>query len=236
MRSKSPRAICLSLTLLAAFVASCATNFLEPQAPSSPVEEAQLLLVQEKFADARALLEAFLSQNPNDAKAGALFATTFAGEAGVSIIVLTERTLNSGGGAGEDEILQSILPDATDANIALIRRAKEEIESIPEAARNSDITFEATIYSTAFLFLSLENLVNSAAPPTPEQAREIIKSVAQASELAEQSGVPAEQIEKAQAEIANAPGDTDEEKLDNYLDKLREENGGVLPEVPADAQ
>lgn len=235
MRFLTRSALALTLMTSASVLplAGCGVNYLEDQAPQSPVEEAQLLMEKEEHLEARRVLEEWLSSNPDDAKARALFAATFAAEAGIAIIDLTKKTLE-GGAQSDEDLIKSILPQSTDSNLALVRRAKNEIELIPGELRNADIDLEATVYTAAFLLMFLDNLASSNELPSLEEAVELLESLDEAETLARENNIPPQEIEKIRAEINGSDGANDQEKINSYLEKVRAENGGTLPDVPQD--
>lgn len=212
----------------------CGANYLEEQAPQSPVEEAQLLMEREEYLEARRALEEWLSSHPDDEKARALFAATFAAEAGIAIIDLTKKTL-SGSDQSEEDLIKSILPEATDDNLALVRRAKSEIDLIPIALRNADINLEETVYTAAFVLMFLENLAASTELPTLEQAAELLETLDSAESLARANNIPSQEFEKIRAEIDDSDGANDQEKINSYLEKFKAENGETLPDLPPES-
>lgn len=214
--------------LLCNFVAACGSNQLKNRAPKSEVEQAQILMEKGKYAEARALLASHLAKTGDDYKAVALLAASYAAEIGLSVIEITEKSLSTGKKSQQDLITQ-VLPEATDANVSIAKQAKSIILSIPEAVRNADMKFGATLYVTVYTMLLLEQFKLNPTVPTPEQAAEFLESIDKAAALAAANNIPAEKIQAAKAQIANEPGATDAEKLNSYLEKAKARNGGTLP-------
>jgi hypothetical protein len=223
--------LCLMACSPAALWVGCGGNYLEKRAPESPIEKAQLLMEDDAFLQARQILATWLESNPDDAQARALYASTYAAEAGVAIIDLTQNSLN-GGQQSDQDLIKSILPEATDAHLELVRTAKAEIESIPVEMRNGDMDLQATVYAAAFLLLFIDNLAASTDSPTPEEAAELLTSLDEAEELMRENNLPPTEIAKVRAEIAQSAGATEQEKINSYLEKVRAENGGELPTPP----
>ena len=215
--------ISLKLILLPLVALSCGVNQMKNKAPASPVEEAQLLLEKGDYLGAREKLSNHLENKPEDYKATALLASTFAAEAGISILDLFERSLNA---AGEDQkdIIEELVPAATEVNIALIRTARNLIAPIPADAKEADIAFGETIYVSVYTLMLVKKLSIKEEPPTLEDALEMIESLDSAIELAEKNNIPTAKAEEVKSAIAAEPGATEQEKLKSYLDKVKAKN------------
>lgn len=209
------------------FCAACGQNQLKARAPASPYEEAQNKMENGDYLSARTLLEAIIEENPHNERAIALLAATYAAEVGISIIDLTEKGLQSDSAA--DSGLASIVPDATEVNLQIVKTAKDLIITIPEENRVQDMSLGATIYVTVYGIMLITYLAQSDHIPTPEDLLEIISSLDQASELASANGIPADQINAIQAAIESQSGETNEDKVSAYLEQVRVQ-GGILPE------
>lgn len=219
------------LATFSLFTPGCGTNKLKNRAPKSDVEEAQILMENGKYPEARTLLEAHLAKTADDYKAVALLAASYAAEIGLSVIEISKKSL-SGGNQAKQDLIAQVLPEATDENIAYAKQAKLIILSIPDAVRNADMKFGATLYVTAYTLLLLEQFKLNPTVPTPEQAADFLESIDDAATLASANNIPTEKIQSARNEILREPGATDAEKLNSYLEKAKSRNGGTLPSPP----
>lgn len=209
--------------------AGCGPNRLQDRAPETPVEDAQVLLENGHYTEARTLLEPYLVAHPDDHRARALLAASHAAEAGINLYALAESTLSNPGQTQED-LIAPLVPEPTASAIASVRLARTIISAVPADLRTPDIGLGATVYSAIYTLLLIKQLTSSTTAPTAEQALEVLQSLDDAAVLAAANGVPASQIAEAREQIRALPGATDAEKLAAYIAEQKAKSGGSLPQ------
>ena len=128
--------------------------------------------------------------------------------------------------------MSSVLPEVDASNRSLMLEVVTLLASIPEALRTNADNFKATLFNAAFTALQAKFFdgdgdgkysIEELSKLDDASADAIINSLLDAQNSAvifqgaESEGVAAEKIQEIKAQLDAQPGDTNAEKLRNYL-------------------
>jgi hypothetical protein len=231
------------LTCLA-LAAGCGTNLLKSTEKKDPPEDATLALERHDETAAISILERALDGDPTNPQLLSILSTAYAQRAGIEPLVFAERLASSqsqsggdsGGGSGASNFTSmfSLMPEATTAHLSDLDRAVEILtQDIPADLRQPGDVFKFALYQTASVILHTKALDRdgdgklSAAEIldlSDGSAAGLIGQIAQAAALLSgtdsadtASQKAAEALSKYQSAIDAAPGDTQTDKMRNYL-------------------
>lgn len=225
--------------VLGAFTA-CGSNPYKSYEEKDPAEDATVALENNDANKAISILTDALEADPDNVIYKSVLALAYAQRAGIDPLTIAQKmgtsssssSTSSGNGLTS---LFSIMPDATDANIADVDVAVALLYSIPTAQRISADILKLAMFQVAAMTLRSKQLdtdgdgVLSTAEllqMTPESAVAILSQLAAAAGIYSGSTststtdkAASEQISKIQTTIQDQPGATDQEKLQSYLGK-----------------
>jgi hypothetical protein len=217
----------------------------------NPGEDAVVLMEKGKPDEAISVLESALVDEPENYRLVSLLSAATAQKYGISLI---DIALKMGGSGDEEEgeegseseqpaggnditNLFSVLPDPTDANIAGVEEARDIMASIPVGFRKTGDTFMLSLLNTSLLGMRTKKLdTDGDGQLSPvelldlseDNATAILGDLISASEsfAGESGGAEAaqEKLQAIQDEIDAQEGETEAERLRNYLN--RERTGG----------
>jgi hypothetical protein len=226
----------------------CGANAFESTETQDPAEDATLALEKENPEKAISILESALEDEPTNYKYLSILALAYAARAGIIPIDFAENfatTSKSGSDPDNNNQIQlmfSVLPEPETQTLADIDKAVDIlVNQIPQDQRQPGDVFKIAIFQTAAFVLhtkafdsdldgdiSLEEI----AAMSDEQADALLSQLLSASTLAglgadKSSKKAAESLEKFNAKIQDKPGDTDADKLRNYLATQGDANESV---------
>jgi hypothetical protein len=238
----------MTLLLASHAVAGCGNNMFASGERKDPAEDAAIALERGDEDEAISILEAALTDDPENWNYVSVLGAAYAQRAGVEPLSIAQgmaEQTTSGGDESDDSAsatsqgdmvdLFGIMPAATEASLADIDHSIELLATIPADARTNGDAFKIAIYQTCSMVmhmkildtdadgeLSLEEITNL----SDLGASGLLVQLAGAQALAAGGGSEtmakaAESLEKYQAQIDAAPGDTQEDKLRNYLAKTQ---------------
>ncbi len=225
-----------AIILAATTVIACSSNTFSSLDAADPAEQAVVEMEKGKPQKAIDLLEKNLRDDPDNYQWISLLSAAYAQKFGIDTLSFAERLATGtafDGSANAITAMYSILPDATDDNIAGITYANDLLLTIPEADRTEADHFKLALLSMAEMsirtkkydtngdgVLSAEELLAMGSGDATAILGALLNS-AEALAFANANGVNSEQAAEAitqiQSEIASQPGANDEEKLRNYL-------------------
>ena len=238
----SLRILFASMTL--ALIAACGTNPFKTYDKKDPAEDASVALEQNNPQKAINILEAALADDPGNVTYTSLLSMAYAQRAGIDPLTLAQKmgtsttssstsSTTSTAPANGVTSLFSVMPAATDANIADVDKAVALIISIPNASRISADTLKLAMFQTAAMTLrakALDTNGDGVLSPAELLAMSTTSATAILSQLAGAAGAFAgntststtdaaasAQVTKIQAAIDACPGASTDEKLKNYL-------------------
>ena len=231
-----------TIILFLALLTGCGDNVFEGQEQSDPAEDATIALENQDPDAAIEILEDALEDDPDNAQYTSILSLAYAQRAGVEplsfALELTtgeEEDEDSGdsGGSTQYELMFAILPDPDDQALTDIAQAVSLLSSLSSDDLLPGDTFKLAMFQTAYFVMQTKrldtDLDGSLAGTevddlTAEDAAALLNQIDQVSALLAESGeddatsaAAAESIAEFQAELDAQPGDTDEEKLENYL-------------------
>lgn len=241
----------LHIMIWCLIVSGCGNNSLKQFEKEDAAEDAAIELENEDPDKAIEILDEAIADDPENWKLISMLSAAYAQKAEVDLLDLAlnmaiTSTDDTDSASTEDQTelaqLWEYLPPATDANLTNADTAVNLLRSIPQAERTQADHFKLALLSTASLSLRLKSFdLNgdgqlSAAELARiglEDASAVLSGIAGAAEAigyageqGENADVAAETIASIAAEIEDTPGDTDQEKIQNYF----EQNQGSLPE------
>ncbi len=224
------------LTLLLFALNACSSNTFSALDTADPAEAAVVAMEDGKPQKAIDLLEKALRDDTTNYQLISLLSAAYAQRHGIDTLSFAEKLAtddNSNGSANAITALYGILPDATDEHIDGIHYANVLLMSIPEADRTAADNFKLALLSMAETSIRTKkydtNRDGVLSPDeltilTGDDAVAILTALLNSESalvLANANGVNSEKaaqsIAQIQDAIANQPGDSDEERLKNYL-------------------
>lgn len=220
-----------------AVLVSCGANPLKTYEKKDPAEDATVALEEGNPDKAISILTSALEGDPNNYQYVSILALAYAERGGLDALTLAQKMAsnNSSGSSGGVTSLFSVMPAATDGNIADVDRAATLMVTIPSANRTTADVLKIAIFQTAALTLRSKKYdtngdgVISAAEALAMTAGDSAAILAQLSGAAAafaSSGstsstdqAAAAQITSIQTKIATCPGADSNAQLQNYLSK-----------------
>lgn len=224
-----------------AILISCGVSIFSGVENKDPAIEATVLLEKDQPAEAISILEAALKKDPTNYTLISILGSAQAQLVGVNFMTVALKMAandssdsalaeSSSDGEGNDiTFLFGALPEATADNITGLDTALTTLESIPLTERVSADSYKLTIFYTSRLALRTKKFdKNGDGLVSPvelldlqdDDAAVILESLLSASDALDSAGIggaSAEQVAKIQEEIDAQEGDTQAEKLRNYL-------------------
>ena len=209
-------------------------NQLKDQSPESWLEEAELDLEGKRYSDAETKLLKYLEQKPTDYYGRALLAAALAAQSGIILLNFITDFLaaQSGGGGGNSfSILEQVLPSPTSSNLNYMGGALSEMGKIPGGSKTSEMSLQHELYASLYSMMQVQKAkqdIKDTGTLTPETARAVLENLDNAEELLADSGsdMPLDEaISEFQEQIDAEEGDTEEERLENLLNKLNQGEG-----------
>lgn len=223
--------------ILLFFSLNCGTNKLEKKAPPNLQEQAELDMEASKYSDAELKLTDFLLKYPDNYKARSLLAASIAAQGGVIMLKLitqagTSASSGSGGSGGGSatQNLINFLPDATDTNLALLKRSCTQMNSIPQDLRGEEMKLQGGIFNTMYAMLLLKVFLKNPEKLLdldPAQAAAILTDLASSLGAASQSfGQSSSGFTQATSQLSSklerAEGTDSKEKLAAFVSKIQQ--------------
>jgi hypothetical protein len=228
-------------TILLAFVASCGGNPLKSYEKSDPAEDATVALEDGNPSKAINILTSALEDEPGNTVYISILALAYAERAGINALTLAQKmATNSSSSSGTSSSngvtsLFSVMPDATDPNIADVDTAVTLMLTIPSNARTTADVLKIAMFEMAALTLRTKKYdlngdgIISAAEAlamTGGDALAILSQLAGAASAfsggASTSSVDqaaSSQVSAIQTAISTCPGADQETQLKNYISK-----------------
>lgn len=224
----------LYFIILLFFCLNCGTNKLEKKAPPNLQEQAELDMEAAKYSDAELKLTDFLLNYPDNYKARSLLAASIAAQGGVIMLKLitqagTSASSGSGGGSATQNLI-NFLPDATDTNLALLKRSCTQMNSIPQDLRGEEMKLQGGIFNTMYAMLLLKVFLKNPEKLldlNPAQAAAILTDLASSLGAASQSfGQSSSGFTQATSQLSSklesAVGTDSKEKLAAFVSKIQQ--------------
>jgi hypothetical protein len=245
------------LSLVAALASGCGVNVLASGEAKDPAEDAAIALENDDPDKAIDLLESALDDDPDSPKLLSLLSAAYAQRAGIEPLQFAQRMIAKQVGDSSDDSSEAapastggftgmfdLMPEPTPGVLEDIDRAVEILAvDLPHDAWLAGDPFKYALYQTASIILHTKALdtngdgVLSAAEVlglSDGGATAILAQLASASgTLSAGEGTEAKaaaSIAKYQTQIDAMPGDTQEEKLRNYL--AQTSPGTTAPTIP----
>ena len=232
----------LFFAVLTVSITTCGANPFDTYEESDPAEDATVALEEGNPNKAISILTKALQSDPNNYQYISILALAYAERAGIDALTLAQKMAsNSSATSVADQSshgvtsLFSVMPAATDTNIADVDTAVSLMISIPSENRTSADVLKIAMYQTASLTLRTKKYdldgdgVITAAEilgMTSSDATTIISQLASAAEAfsggsstSEVDQAAASQITTIQSAIGQCPGTNQEEQLKNYMSK-----------------
>lgn len=236
----------LLLTLACALgVSACGSNIFATGEAKDPAEDATIALDDDNPTKAIDILESALADDPENGRYLSILSTAYAQRAGVDLLSFARSLApsgddddDSGEGGGDSSSagitqLWGVMPEATDDVLSDIDRAVLILTTeIPADQHQPGDTFKLGLYQMASISLHTKALdTDGDGALSPEEildlssasAASLLLQLASAgATLATGEGdtsqaAAAERVASYQAAIEASPGDTQEDKLRNYL-------------------
>lgn len=221
----------------------CGSSIFKAAEKSDPAVDATLAIEKNKPQDAIDILTEALEKDPEDYQLISLLASAQAQLVDIDLIRVvlkmatssTESDSTSSGSGSNNSVtlLFDALPDASVGNIAGLDTAIATLESIPELERTDADSYKLTIFFTARLGLrtkSFDKDGDGQVSPVEliilddDSAAAIIDSIISAQSAIAETGdgsdstsASSEKISEIKSAIDASEGDSDAEKLKNYL-------------------
>ncbi len=214
---------------------NCGTNKLEKKAPPNLQEQAELDMEAAKYSDAESKLMQFLEKYPDNYKARSLLAASIAAQGGVIMLKLITQAgssagSGSSGGGSATQNLINFLPDATDTNLALLKRSCTQMNSIPQDLRGEEMKLQGGVFNTMYAMLLLKVFLKN-----PEKLLDLDPAQAAAllTDLASSLGAASESFGQSpsgftqatsqlSSKLASAEGTDSKEKLAAFVAKIKQ--------------
>ncbi len=223
-------------------ISTCGANPFDTYEESDPAEDATVALEEGNPNKAINILTKALQRDPDNYQYISILALAYAERGGIDALTLAQKmasnsssTSMSNSSSNGVTSLFSVMPDATDANIADVDTAVSLMVTIPAAVRTNADTLKIAMYQTASLTLRTkkydldgDGIITPAEilGMTSNDASTIISQLASAAEAfgggSSSSTVDqaaASQITTIQSAIGQCPGANQEEQLKNYMSK-----------------
>jgi hypothetical protein len=173
------------------------------------------------------ILVPYIESVEDDYEAYCLLASAYATRAGLDILSIIQSQMNpQEGGDGSDDVfsqIEAFLPDDTsEETLADINLAIASLESIPFALLDSDEKYAQSATIQLVLYLPIRAsvilvLIRSGAYSTTEGLSAILESLQGTLAIPGETAVLQEAVQKTLERIESRPGETQEERLANYL-------------------
>lgn len=221
------------------FLTACGSSVFKGAEKEDPGIDATLAIENNRPQDAIDILTEALAEDPNNYELISLLASAQAQLVGVDIIKVVLKLAegsseeNSSSSSNEVTVLFGALPEATDNNISGLETALQTLETIPPALRTDADQYKLTIFYTARLglrtkkfdldgdgqvspveLLDLSDADAIAIITSILSAQSAISNIGNESESTDSSS---ETINNIRSAIDSTEGETDAEKLRNYL-------------------
>lgn len=227
---------CLTLALLA----GCGGNPFESYESKDPAEDATVALEEGNPDKAISILTSALRGDPQNNVYISILALAYAERAGVDPLSLAQNMASGSGSSSSTSgngvtSLFSIMPAATDANIADVDQAVTLMLSIPNEARTTADTLKLAMFQTAALTLRSKKYdingdgVVSASELLSMSSSDALTILSQLDGAASAftGGTSTSTVDQAastqvtaiKTKISTCPGANSEEQLKNYLSK-----------------
>jgi hypothetical protein len=224
----------VSLFLFVFVVASCGqSNKLASYAPADLLAQAELDMEAgptdpARYVAANKKLETYLASNPTDISARSLYAASFAAQAGVTLVGIITKMVSGavgggGGGGSEDpmSLLETFVGDATEANVALLKNASENMVAIDIATQTSSMKYQTGIFQSMYgvlLTKKLKDDFTNIGTIDINNAQALLDALLASKDLLKDG--------------ATAPLS---QEIDSVLTKIQTDNGGTLDAAAIDA-
>jgi len=230
----------ISLVIGLTALAACGTNVAADNAEKTPEQEARELMNAGKYQEAIDILEPLVEKEPDEHGRRPLLAAAYAGVSGVSVLDLVSAQFGS---EDEDEDGDSVfnkvddfLPEGYDRDeVDIVALAVEVLETIPEDLRGTEgdpeygesaefqLTLYRTVYATMYLnlfvtFTNGEIDLDALLEMSEEDAAAILRTLVEATrDSGEANEALSESIDDTLEDIDGAEGETDTERLQNFI-------------------
>lgn len=208
-------------------------------------DQARIALDEGRYADAVALFEEYIAENPGDFNSHPLLSAAYAGLAGIDIFGIVSGSLSSGGQSQNlIESLGEFLPTPAsagasfDQNLLDVKSSVNVLKAIPASLRqNTDggpyatsAALQLVLYeaSHAIMLINKYSYTAQGLDPsklstmTEEDAKAIIDSLLSAGSVSVgDSTVTQDAVNEAYASIQSEPGGTLQEKIASYANRTR---------------
>lgn len=221
----------------------CSTNVFEEADKKDPGEKATKYLETDKPQLAIDLLEPLVASDPTNYRLTALLAAAYAQNSGIETFKLIKNLIKKPEGEdGEEQAggaigaMFTVLPEATQSNIAGLAKAISTMELIPASERKSADTFLLSLYISASVSLQAKSFdkdgdgkltIEELQTLTEQDAENLINSISSAADLAKaiggvdgqgaESSAASEKVQGVFDAIQAQDGADNSEKLKNYL-------------------
>ncbi len=227
---------------LMALLVGCGSNLGDSFVDKDPVDQALIRLENNDPDGAISILEEALADDPDDYEVLSILALAVAQKHGLEPLGFALKLAqqgSDGSGSGLTAIMSS-LPDATSENIAGIQLAVNYLNDIPSASRSTADTFKLSMFQTALVSLMMKKFDSDLsgkfdpaelANLSDDDAAAILAMLASAAESGangadgDNTAGAAAKVADIQSAIANQEGETDTERLQNYLGSVAGSGG-----------
>ena len=226
----------LSLALVIS-IGACGANPFKAYEKSDPAEDAVVALEEDNPDKAIEILTKALADEPENWVYVSILALAYAERGGIDALTLAQKMATNSSNTTTNGVtaLFSIMPEATDTNIADVDTAVSLMNSIPSASRTTADTLKIAMFQTASLTLRTKKYdldgdgtisAAEALAMTGGDAAAILSQLAGAaaafsggSSTSTTDQAAATQISNIQTKIGTCPGASQEDQLKNYLSK-----------------
>lgn len=234
----------LTVAFIFLLLSACGTNPFDSYEDKDPAEDATVALEEGNPNKAINILTKALESDPGNAQYISILALAYAERAGINALTLAQKMASNSGSSSTAAAssnsngvtsLFSVMPAATDANIADVDTAVTLMLSIPGASRTSADVLKIAMYETAAMTLRTKKYdldgdgTISAAEViamTSHDASTILSQLSSAASAftggtstSTVDQAAASQITSIQTAISQCPGGDQETQLKNYMSK-----------------
>lgn len=225
-----------------AFVISCGANPFETYEETDPAEDATVALENGDPNKAINILTKALQDDPNNYQYISILALAYAERAGIDALTLAQKMASNSSSTSAAPStsngvtsLFSVMPEATDGNIADVDTAITLMLTIPSTSRTSADILKIAMYQTASLTLRTKKydldgdgiisaaevlaMTNSDASTILSQLANAASAFSGSSSTSSVDQAAASQISSIQSAISQCPGGDQETQLKNYMSK-----------------